>query len=324
MVKSCSLKKDKIVKRNINTGDTFFPKACVNKEQLTRVGGFDEALDNENWNLVYQFRQINYGDIMPIIGLLYRATIAKLVFQTARNNQIAVATLNVDKKVKRKRLNLNPIINSNKEACSFVPTPYLSPELIAKAGGTGIRTHSTVSKDELNLNEALCNEKWNPVYRFNGIVLGAFLAKAKIIQTIVSTFLIPYATYNLYVGQYDFQWFSNVCFVSILAPVFLFIFSKYYSRIIGVISMTNCNEYVRVGYLSFWGTRQNRFIRTDDIMPIFDTVNTSSKHLILPLQQYSRQDNLFLATKGIEIMDGGRAKILFGDLSLFNGTKKDN
>uniref|UniRef100_A0A0N4Z4L2 Transmembrane protein 186 n=1 Tax=Parastrongyloides trichosuri TaxID=131310 RepID=A0A0N4Z4L2_PARTI len=205
--------------------------------------------------------------------------------------------------------------------------PYEKKEVINRIGGTSIRKlHTTIKtrKDVDNLKEMMESLNFTPIYKFNGIWIGAFFAKAKIVQTIASLLIIPFATYKLYIGSYDFQYYMTVICISLLAPLMLFAFAKYYSRLVGVISMSEDNNFIRVGYLSFYGTRQNRYIKTEDVLPIYECTNKTTKHMIVPLQQYSRTDPLYLATKGVQIVDEERASFLFGDLTIFNYDKKTN
>uniref|UniRef100_A0A0K0F1Y4 Transmembrane protein 186 n=1 Tax=Strongyloides venezuelensis TaxID=75913 RepID=A0A0K0F1Y4_STRVS len=218
------------------------------------------------------------------------------------------------------------VLNFRKQNSPQKQNPYEKSEILNRIGGTCIRkihTTSKMNKKEIsNLKEMVDDLNFTPIYRFHGIWVGAFLAKAKLIQTIASLFLLPYATYKLYIGTYNFENFMVVSLISILAPILLFAFARFYSRIIGVISMSECNEYIRVGYLSFFGTRQNRYIKVEDVVPLNETTSTTSKHMIVPFYQNSRKDYLYLATKGVEIVDEERASKLFGGLKIFHVDKK--
>uniref|UniRef100_A0A0K0DUC1 Transmembrane protein 186 n=1 Tax=Strongyloides stercoralis TaxID=6248 RepID=A0A0K0DUC1_STRER len=217
------------------------------------------------------------------------------------------------------------VLNFNKQRSLQRMNPYERSEILSRIGGTCIRRLHTTSKlnekEMVNIKEIMNDLNFKPVYRFSGIWVGAFFAKAKLAQTLVSIFLIPYASYRLFTGFYDFKYFSIIVFLSILAPIFLFVFARYYTRLVGVISMSECNEYIRVGYLSFFGTRKNRYIRVDDIVPINQTLE-DAKDLVIPLYQNSRKDPLYLSRNNVEIVDEEKASILFGDLKIFNSNKK--
>lgn len=65
-----------------------------------------------------------------------------------------------------------------------------------------------------------------------------------------------------------------------------FEFSRFFTHLIGVISMTESNEFVRVGYLSFWGRRRNKIMKLEDVMPLRDC-NVDLTNKIVHLKQYS-------------------------------------
>ncbi|CEF69299.1 Transmembrane protein 186 [Strongyloides ratti] len=257
-------------------------------------------------------------------ALSRQQTVTQNVYRSVHRNERNIPTL---RKKKVSGTSSDAVLNFNKQRSLQKMNPYERSEILNRIGGTCIRKLHTTStkmneKEMFNIKEIMNDLNFKPVYRFNGIWVGAFLAKAKLAQTVVSLLLIPYASYQLSTGFYDFKYFLIITFISLLAPIFLYIFSRFYSRVIGVISMSECNEYIRVGYLSFFGTRKNRYIKVDDIVPIFDTSSKPSRNLIVPLYQNSRKDHLYLATKSVEIVDEKRASSLFGSLKIFNIDKK--
>lgn len=50
--------------------------------------------------------------------------------------------------------------------------------------------------------------------------------------------------------------------------------------------MTESNKFIRIGYLSFWGSRRNKIMELDDIMPIREA-NLNCEDAVLKLRQYS-------------------------------------
>uniref|UniRef100_A0A914YPN5 Transmembrane protein 186 n=1 Tax=Panagrolaimus superbus TaxID=310955 RepID=A0A914YPN5_9BILA len=128
-----------------------------------------------------------------------------------------------------------------------------------------------------------------PIYRFPGIAFSAFISKLKFLQTFGSACIIPWATYNYASGYRTFEFLLSVYGAAILAPITLFAFSRSFNRMIGVISMNESKEYIRVGYLSFYGTRKNAIIPIDDIMPLSDVVSTMEKYpKVLQLKRFSK------------------------------------
>ncbi|PIO63081.1 hypothetical protein TELCIR_15336, partial [Teladorsagia circumcincta] len=91
---------------------------------------------------------------------------------------------------------------------------------------------------------------------------------------------------------------------------------RYLNRLIGVIAMSESNDYVRIGYLSFWGARRNKYLEIDDVLPLTE-VAASKNDALLKFSWFGGSNFLYLPTKDVEIVDEQRAKLLFGDLSLF-------
>ncbi|GMT10650.1 hypothetical protein PFISCL1PPCAC_1947 [Pristionchus fissidentatus] len=195
--------------------------------------------------------------------------------------------------------------------------PYTNQEIRNRMGGTSVRMmHKQAQRDAIDLKEALENEKWVPVYRFEGIRFGVLLARAKLVQTIASVLYLPYSAFGLLTGTNDQQTFMCTLVLAVAAPLLLAVFSRYLNRLIGVISMNESNEYARIGYLTFWGSRKNQLVEVADIISI--TENSSEKDQVVKLQWYAAGSNyLFLSTRNCEIVDEKRAEILFGDLNLF-------
>lgn len=199
--------------------------------------------------------------------------------------------------------------------------PYEQTEIRNRLGGTSVRMlHKQAEREAVALKEALENERWIPVYRFEGIRFGVLLARAKLVQTIASVCYLPYSTFGLLTGSNDKQTFLFTLVLAVAAPLLLAAFSRYLNRLVGVISMNESNEYARIGYLTFWGSRRNVHVEVADIIPLSE--NSSDKDQVVKLQWYSSGNNfLFLSTRNCEIVDEERAEVLFGNLNLFHTYK---
>ncbi|KAK6059174.1 hypothetical protein COOONC_03201 [Cooperia oncophora] len=137
--------------------------------------------------------------------------------------------------------------------------PFEREEVLNRIGGNCIRrTHTQVEREAKLLQESLENENWVAVYRYPRIRFAVILARAKLIQTVVTVLYLPYSSYQYLLGHVDVSWFYTTAALAVLAPILLAVFSRYLNRLIGVIAMNESNDYVRVGYLSFWGARRNK------------------------------------------------------------------
>ncbi|MFH4979298.1 hypothetical protein AB6A40_006007 [Gnathostoma spinigerum] len=201
--------------------------------------------------------------------------------------------------------------------------PYSKAECLSRLGGNCIRNLRTVAGREVqNLEELLKDENWLPVYRFEGIRVGVLLARAKLIQTLASVLFVPYVYYQYLSGSVSLQFFGGVTFFALSATATLLLFSRYFNRMIGVISMNETNDYIRVGYLSFWGSRRNRFVALDDTLPLREA-NYDLKDTVAKFRQFSTNSFLYLPMSNVELVDEERAALLFGDISCFSLAKKN-
>ncbi|TKR86474.1 hypothetical protein L596_011062 [Steinernema carpocapsae] len=193
--------------------------------------------------------------------------------------------------------------------------PHEHDVLLERIGGTSIRHLSTNTEPIARRAEGM---NWVPVYRFEGIRVGALLARAKLVQTVFSAMLLPYTAYQYSIDAMSYNWFMCSTGAAITAPIALLIFSRYFNRLIGVIAMTENEQFVRIGFLSFWGSRRNRLLELEDAIPLSEVRDvTKSKDALVKFMQYSREDFLYLPTRNVEITDREKAELLFGSLEYF-------
>ncbi|KAK5968904.1 CDP-diacylglycerol--glycerol-3-phosphate 3-phosphatidyltransferase [Trichostrongylus colubriformis] len=196
--------------------------------------------------------------------------------------------------------------------------PFQREEILNRIGGNCIRrTHTHVEREAKLLKESLDKENWMAVYRYPRIRFAVLLARAKLIQTVVTVLYLPYSSYQYLLGHVDVTWFYSTAMLAVLAPLTLAVFSRYLNRLIGVIAMNESNDYVRIGYLSFWGSRRNKYVEVADVLPLTE-VGGNKNDALVKFSWFGASSFLYLPTKGAEIVDEHRAKVLFGDLSLFN------
>ncbi|CAJ0590497.1 unnamed protein product, partial [Cylicocyclus nassatus] len=196
--------------------------------------------------------------------------------------------------------------------------PFEKEQMLQRIGGTSIRrSHAQIEREKQLLEEALPNENWIAVYRYPGIRFAVLLARAKLLQTVASVLFLPYSSYQYAFGQVDATFFYSTAFVAVFAPVALAVFSRYLNRLIGVIAMNESNDYVRIGYLTFWGSRKNKYLEITDVLPLTE-VSGNKKDSVIKFSWFGGDNFLYLPTRNVEIVDEKRAELLFGDISVFN------
>ncbi|KAL3985197.1 hypothetical protein ACH3XW_37625 [Acanthocheilonema viteae] len=197
--------------------------------------------------------------------------------------------------------------------------PYESKELLQRLERCSVRHLSsgmTTASSSKSLKELLKDEVWIPVYRFRGIHYSVLAAKIKLALTVSSVALIPYKYWQYLDDAVSLSHLMSIsAFASFTTLAFIF-FCRFFNGLIGVISMNETNEYIRIGYLSFWGNRCNKYMKLDDIIPLNES-STGINSKIVRLRQYSSNETLNLALFNTELLDEERAAILFGDITVF-------
>uniref|UniRef100_A0A158R4G8 CDP-diacylglycerol--glycerol-3-phosphate 3-phosphatidyltransferase n=1 Tax=Syphacia muris TaxID=451379 RepID=A0A158R4G8_9BILA len=155
-----------------------------------------------------------------------------------------------------------------------------------------------------------------PVYRFQNIVIGSIIARLKLLQTIIAAAVVPYYFWKYGLGEVQLERCLLISGLAIFAIGMLVAATRYFNRLIGVISMNQTNEVIRVGYLSFWGSRRNQIIPVKDVVPISDS-DSNPNDVIVKFCRYSTPKFLYLSRIKSEIVDKERAELLFGDLTIF-------
>ncbi|VDN34141.1 unnamed protein product [Gongylonema pulchrum] len=170
--------------------------------------------------------------------------------------------------------------------------PFEANELLNRLGGSSIRCLSSkaatasTSSAATSAADALKDEVWIPVYRFRGIHYGVVAAKTKLALALSSIVLIPYKCWQFIHDYISIEHLASVSAFASFATLALIFCSRFFNRLIGVISVNESNEYVRIGYLSFWGSRRNKVLQLEDVVPLSESgAGFNSK--IVPLRQYS-------------------------------------
>ena len=134
--------------------------------------------------------------------------------------------------------------------------------------------------------------------------------------------MIPWVIYLYTSGQQPLSFLIVGFGAAILAPLALIGFTKTFNKMVGVISMTESKEFVRIGFLSFYGSRRNMIFPVEDIVPLTDVYSPENQEKILKLSKFSDpEDYLYLSAKGVQILDEEKAKLLFGNLKFFKTIK---
>ncbi|KAI6189932.1 AAA domain-containing protein [Aphelenchoides bicaudatus] len=188
--------------------------------------------------------------------------------------------------------------------------PFSNDELKQRLGGYCVRRYC--SSTSINQSDL----EWQPVYRFHKIPLYSGVARAKFLQTIFSALLVPYQTYGFLTDTLSLQGYIGSLGFAAIAPLVLVGFTRYFNRIIGVVSFNEENQLVRFGYLGFWGGRKNLIVSLDDIMPLTDTYDLDDAKAIVKLD-LKQHGYLLLSLRDCQIVDEEIGREIFGNLKYF-------
>ncbi|KAH7662547.1 hypothetical protein AAVH_43491 [Aphelenchoides avenae] len=94
---------------------------------------------------------------------------------------------------------------------------------------------------------------------------------------------------------------------------------------IGVIAVNEERTILRIGYLSFWGTRRNRYVEVSDVLPLTDiyTPGVSGASLLKFEQISDPKKYLFISTRNAEILEPEVAETIFGTTAYFGSPAEE-
>ena len=152
-----------------------------------------------------------------------------------------------------------------------------------------------------------------PIYKFPNMRAVRFVSRLKIYQTAFTVVLLGPMTYFHSTGEVTSQTFASCTAVSALACVMLYVMSNYFARLVGLMSISEDLQTVRLSHLTFWGKRNDVFTPTENVMPISD-MGERADEIYLRLRRFDSKDTLLFTIKYGQILDPEKFKLVFGDI----------
>ncbi len=173
------------------------------------------------------------------------------------------------------------------------------------------RLYSTDYKHSV-VPEPYADLKFVPIYRFPYIRGARILARLKLYQTGLTVIGIPAISYLYSTGQLGLDSVFAAVGVASFAGVMLYVISGYLRKVVGVISLSDRGDIVRIGRLTFWGNRRNVYTPLTDIVPLTDC-ESNLNDIYVHIRRYSTDDVLYMSLRYGLIVEQEAFKQVFGN-----------
>ncbi|KRZ13788.1 WW domain-containing protein [Trichinella zimbabwensis] len=127
---------------------------------------------------------------------------------------------------------------------------------------------------------------WLPLYRFKWMPIIASISRIKLAQTVLSVIFVPVAYSAYQEKQISLNQLYVLVFICVFALFMLFVMSGIFRRLIGVVSLDESRNVIRIGHLTFWGARRNVEIPLEDLTPLSE-VNFRPGDVYAAIRRYS-------------------------------------
>lgn len=117
---------------------------------------------------------------------------------------------------------------------------------------------------------ASSDPEFRNIYIFRYIVHVRVLSRLKIYQTLLTVGTIPPGVYLHNAGDLSTSGLAAFVGIASLATAMLYVMSAFFRHIVGIISVNQSENVVRISHLSFWGKRCDVQFNLSDIVPLSD------------------------------------------------------
>ncbi|CAH1274332.1 TMEM186 [Branchiostoma lanceolatum] len=115
------------------------------------------------------------------------------------------------------------------------------------------------------------DNEYDIVYRYPYMRVLAAISRFKIAQTTLMVFMVPITVTMAAEGDVSWAAVNTVVGFGIFSTVMLYAMSNYLRKFVGVISINQSGDSVRLSHLNFWGRREELYVDTDNIVPMTET-----------------------------------------------------
>lgn len=158
----------------------------------------------------------------------------------------------------------------------------------------------------------LAKEKYTLIYSLPHIKLIRAVSRFKILQTTITTAILP-PVVGLYLhGDVPFFFVSYSTGIAVFAGVMLYVASHFFRRVVGMMYLDPSQTTLKVSHLTFWGKRNDIYLPVSDVMTIGDT-GDSKNEKILRLKTFSSPQTFYFSTQFGRVVDKQGFQKVFGN-----------
>ncbi|KAM4594826.1 transmembrane protein 186 isoform 1-T1 [Fundulus diaphanus] len=159
----------------------------------------------------------------------------------------------------------------------------------------------------------LSTQKYSIIYTLPHIKLLRAISRLKLLQTAITVVILPPVYILYFQGGASSFLVGYSTGIALFAGVMLYAASHLFRRVVGMMYLDPSRTTLKVSHLSFWGKRQDVYLRVSDVMTIGDT-GDSATETILKLKRYSSPETFYFSTRFGRIVDKDGFEKVFGSL----------
>ena len=141
------------------------------------------------------------------------------------------------------------------------------------------------------------------------------VARLKIYQTAATMLMLPPMCYSYTVGAVDLPSLQAAFGVATFAGIMLYGITGYTRNFIGMLSLNEAEDVVRISHLTFWGGRNDIYAPVEDVIPLAD-LSENPRDIYLKCRRYSTKDVLYFTLRAGGIQNMEKFVKVFGSIDL--------
>ena len=174
--------------------------------------------------------------------------------------------------------------------------------------------HKTGKSSVSPVPEEYKDMKFTTFYRFPNILLMRFITRMKLYQSAITVVMLPTSAYLHTLNLVPVTTVQASLGVTAFACVMLYIMSHYSQRLIGLMSLSDCNSIVCFSHLTFWGGRNDVYVPVKEVIPLSDLPERPADAYIC-LRRYDTSDILYFTLRWGSILNVQKFTTVFGTMT---------